>query len=161
MLILLGMDRNRGGAGPSLIAYNKLTDEVQNRGPLFDASSPFSYSTGEGWYFSASKATKLYVYLVGSSKLLALQRVTRKADAKPALDLTQCTRPSVCPAAAAYIFQPHSSDDDQVHSATVQDSSYFTRLDALSIDDANVFGSTRRAPETSWTSATSTSRATG
>ncbi len=26
MLIFLGMDRNRGGVGPTLIAYNKLTD---------------------------------------------------------------------------------------------------------------------------------------
>ena len=124
MLIVLGMDRNFGGAGPSVIAVNKLTDQVQNRGPLFDGSSPYAYSTGEGWYFSASKATKLYVYLVGSSKLWRYDVITRTAETKPALDLTQCKRPSVCPATAAYIFQPHSSDDDRVHSATVQDSSY-------------------------------------
>ncbi len=127
MLILLGMDRNHGGAGPSLVAYNKITDEVQNRGPLFDASSPYSNSTGEGWYFSASKATTLYVYLVGSSKLWRYNVITRQAESKPALDLTQCSRPSVCPTAAAYIFQPHSSDDDSVHSATVQDVN-FSRL---------------------------------
>ena len=124
MLILLGMDRNLGGAGPSVIAYNKLTDQVQNRGPLFDASSPYSYATGEGWYFSAAKSTNLYVYLVGTSRLWRYDVVTRRAESKPALDLTQCKRPSVCPAASAYIFQPHSSDDDQVHSATVQDAAY-------------------------------------
>jgi hypothetical protein len=133
MLILLGMDRNLGGAGPSVIAVNKLTDQVQNRGPLFDASSPYAYSTGEGWYFSAKNATKLYVYLVGSSKLWRYDVVTRKAETKPALDLTQCKRPSVCPAAAAYIYQPHSSDDDRVHSATVQDSSY-SRLGCVVYD---------------------------
>ena len=53
--------------------------------------------------------------------------VSRTPETTPALDLTQCKRPSVCPSAAAFIFQPHSSDDDRVHSATVQDSS-FARL---------------------------------
>src|SRR5262245_2247682 len=139
MLILLGMDRNHGGAGPSLVAYNKITDEVQNRGPLFDASSPYSDSTGEGWYFSASTATKLYVYLVGSSKLWRYDVITRQAESKPALDLTQCGRPSVCPTAAAYIFQPHSSDDDLVHSATVQDVN-FSRLGCVVYrSDVNLF----------------------
>ena len=127
MLILLAMDRNAGGAGPSLIAYDKTTDQVVNRGPLFAASDPYSYSTGEGWYFSGKQRTKLYVYLVGGAKLWRYDVVSKKADAKPALDLTQCKRPSVCPSAAAFIFQPHSSDDDQVHSATVQDAS-FNRL---------------------------------
>jgi hypothetical protein len=124
MLILLGMDRNAGGAGPSLIAYNKTTDQVQNRGPLFGPSDPYSYSTGEGWYFSAKQATKLYVYLVGGAKLWRYDVIAKKAEPKPAMDLAQCPRPSVCPSTAAYIFQPHSSDDDQVHSATVQDAAY-------------------------------------
>jgi hypothetical protein len=127
MLIMLAMDRTAGGAGPSLIAYDKTTDQVHNRGPLFDASSPFSYSTGEGWYFSAQQPTKLYVYLVGSPYIWRYDVVSRTPETTPALDLTQCKRPSVCPSAAAFIFQPHSSDDDRVHSATVQDSS-FARL---------------------------------
>ena len=127
MLIVLGMDRNAGGAGPSLIAYNKTTDQVVNRGPLFAAFDPYSYSTGEGWYFSGKQPTKLYVYLVGGAKLWRYDVISKTAEAKPALDLTQCKRPSVCPSTAAFIFQPHSSDDDQVHSATVQDSS-FARL---------------------------------
>jgi hypothetical protein len=127
MMILLSLDRNNGGAGPSLLAYNKITDAVYNTGPLFSASSPFSYSTGEGWYFSAQQPTKLYVYLVGSANLWRYDVVSRTPETTPALDLTQCKRPSVCPSAAAFIFQPHSSDDDRVHSATVQDSS-FARL---------------------------------
>ena len=56
MFIVLGFDRSRGGAGPSLLAYNKVTDAVQNLGPLFPSESPFSYSTTEGWYFSATGA---------------------------------------------------------------------------------------------------------
>jgi hypothetical protein len=136
MLIMLGMDRNNGGAGPSLIAYNKATDAVQNLGPLFAASSPYSYATGEGWYFSGTQAAKLYVYLVGSSRLWRYDVVARQVESKPALDLGQCKRPSVCPAAAAYIFQPHSSDDDRVHSATVQDSA-FNRLGCVVYQSSN------------------------
>src|SRR5262249_19807817 len=45
-------------------------------------------------------------------------------------------RPSVCPNASRYIFQPHSSDNDQVHSATVQDSS-FNRLGCVVYRSAN------------------------
>jgi hypothetical protein len=43
------------------------------------------------------------------------------------MDLSTCRRPGVCPTNAAYIFQPHSSDDDSTHSATVQDA-YYNRL---------------------------------
>ena len=57
MYIVLGFDRNRGGAGPSLIAYDKIADHVQNLGPLFPMESPYSYSTTEGWYFSATAAS--------------------------------------------------------------------------------------------------------
>src|SRR4029453_3130251 len=127
MLIALGLERDNGRAGPSLLPYNKITDAFYNTGPLFSASSPFSYSTGEGWYFSAQQPTKLYLSLVGSAKLWRYDVVSRTSETTPALDLTQCKRPSVCPSAAAFIFQPHSSDDDRVHSATVQNSS-FARL---------------------------------
>jgi hypothetical protein len=139
MLIMLGMDRNAGGAGPSLIAVDKTTDQVVNRGPLFDPSSPYSYSTGEGWYFSAKQQTKLYVYLVGGATLWRYDVISKTAEAKPALDLTQCKRPDVCPSTAMYIFQPHSSDDDVVHSATVQDST-FARVGCVAYhDDTNRF----------------------
>ena len=40
------------------------------------------------------------------------------------MDLARCPRPKTCPASAAYIIQAHSSDDDQVHSASVQDSDW-------------------------------------
>src|SRR5262245_8445363 len=125
MLIVIGMDRRYGGAGPSLFAYNKVTDEVRNLGPLFDPTNPASYATGEGWYFSAVRPSTLYVYLVGTSYLWRYDVITHQAE--PALDLSKCTASRVCPSTAAYIFQPHSSDDDQVHSATAQDLS-FNRL---------------------------------
>jgi hypothetical protein len=47
--------------------------------------------------------------------------LAKQFDPDPALDLGDCPKPHTCPAAAASIIQPHSSDDDRVHSATVQD----------------------------------------
>jgi len=48
MYIFLGTDTNRGGAGPVLLRYDKTTDTVENLGALFDQSSPYHWSTGEG-----------------------------------------------------------------------------------------------------------------
>jgi hypothetical protein len=56
MLVFLGLERRKGGGGPTLFSYNKRTAETQNIGPLFSADSPYSWATGEGWYFSASQA---------------------------------------------------------------------------------------------------------
>ena len=120
MYIFLGTDTNRGGAGPSLLRYDKNTDQVRNLGPLFAENSPYHWSTGEGWYFSGTQATKLYTFLVGGTQLRRYDVVTRRFEARPALDLGACPRPSVCPVDAQYLTQPHSSDDDRVHSASVQ-----------------------------------------
>ena len=133
MYIVLGFDRNRGGAGPSLISYNKLGGNVLNLGPLFPAESPYSYSTTEGWYFSGTGATRLYTFLPGTATLRSFDVLARQFDATPALDLAACPRPSVCPDDAAFIFQPHSSDDDRVHSATVQNAA-FQRLGCVVFD---------------------------
>ena len=123
MYIFLGTDTNRGGVGPILLRYDKKADTVQNLGPLFDENSPYHWQTGEAWYFSGSQPSKLYAFLVGGTQLRRFDIFTRQFDAVPAIDLDSCPR-SVCPAAARYITQPHSSDDDTVHSATVQDSDY-------------------------------------
>src|SRR5215510_462819 len=61
ILIFLGTDRNRGGAGPTLFSYDKTTGAVTKVGPLFDPSSPYSWDTGEGWYFSATQPNTLYI----------------------------------------------------------------------------------------------------
>ena len=120
MYIMVSGDRNRGGSGPSLVSYNKVTDDVQNLGPLFNQNSGWSYATGEGWYFSGTRPTTLYTFFVGSPQLQRYDVVTKEFDAEPALDLGLCPRPSVCSTDAGFINQPHSSDDDLVHSATVQ-----------------------------------------
>jgi len=124
MYIFLGTDRNRGGVGPILLRYNKVTDEVQHLGALFDEADIYSFSTGEGWYFSATQPTTLYTFLVGRDELRRYDVVSRQFEAIPALDLDGCPRPRVCPAGSAFITQPHSSDDDLVHSATVQNADW-------------------------------------
>ena len=124
MYIFLGTDTNRGGAGPTLLRYDKTTDVVQDLGPLFPESSPYHWSTGEGWYFSGRQPTKLYTFLVGGTRLRRYDVLTRKFDRKPAIDLDACPRPAICPADAAYLTQPHSSDDDRVHSASVQNADW-------------------------------------
>ena len=124
MYIFLGTDTNRGGVGPVLLRYDKNTDTVQNLGGLFDQSSPYHWSTGEAWYFSATQPSKLYAFLVGGTQLRRFDIFTRQFDSTPAIDLAACPRPSVCPSTATYLTQPHSSDDDRVHSASVQNSNW-------------------------------------
>jgi hypothetical protein len=121
MYIFLGTDPNRGGQGPILLRYDKATDSVTHAGPLFDAGSTHYWSTGEGWYFSGTQPTTLYTLVVGDWKLRRYDILKRQFEAGAAMDLASCSRPRVCPAASAYLIQAHSSDDDLVHSATVQD----------------------------------------
>jgi len=114
MLIFLGLDRARGGAGPTLFQYNKVTDQVTNLGPLFDSSSPYSWATGKGWYFSATLPTKLYVN--DGPRLLRYDVLTKTFET--VLDVS--TQPAPI-GPYTIIWQMHSSNDDRVHSATLKD----------------------------------------
>jgi hypothetical protein len=123
MLIVVGTDVNRGGHGPTLIRYDKSTDTVQSAGPLFAVGDPYRLSTAEGWYFSGRLPTRLYTHLVGGTQLRRFDVLLRRFERRPALDLARCPR-RVCPAEAAFITQPHSSDNDLVHSAAVQNETW-------------------------------------
>lgn len=114
MLIVLGLDRSRGGSGPTLFSYNKNTGETRNLGPLFPADSPFSWSSGEGWYFSASRQNTLYIN--DSTRLLRYDVVSKTMET--VFDVREHL------GADRHIKQMHSSVDDRVHSATVQDGSW-------------------------------------
>src|SRR5262249_41843831 len=116
MLIFLTLDQNRGGGGPNLFSYNKVTDAVTNLGPLFDAASRFSRASGEGWYFSATPPTMLYVNLSVTSSLLRYDVITHTFTT--VFDVA--TRPDLF-GPNRYIWQFHSSNDDRVHSATLRD----------------------------------------
>jgi len=121
MLIFLGLDRTRGGGGPTLFSYNKDTDAVSVVGPLFDAADPLSWSTGEGWYFSGTLPNA--IYLNRGSSLLRYDVVTHQMqtvfDAAPQYGSDK------------YIWQIHSSSDDRVHSATLRSSTTYEMLGCL------------------------------
>ena len=119
MLVFLGLDRSRGGSGPTLFTYNKTTGETRNAGALFDAGDPLSWSTGEGWYFSATAASALYIN--DGPLMLRYDVLTRSAetvyDVRLLLGRTD-----------VYLWQMHSSADDRVHSATVKHATTFEPL---------------------------------
>ena len=121
MLIFLGLTTQRGGPGPSLFAYDKTTGAVTNRGPLFDASSPFRHATAEGWYFSGTRPTALY--MLDGPRLVRYDVVARTFQT-----VFDVTAPY---GSNSYIWQPHSSDDDRVHSVTLRDRSSNARLGCL------------------------------
>lgn len=114
MLVLLGLSRNHGGPGPSLLSHNKRTGETRNLGPLFPPESPLSWSKAEGWYFSATAPTMLYV--TDSTRLMRYDISTRSLTT--VFDVREHLSPTY------HIKQVHSSNNDRVHSATVQDASY-------------------------------------
>src|SRR5262245_48881122 len=110
MLIFLGLTTQRGGPGPSLFAYDKTTAAVTSRGPLFDASSPYRYATAEGWYFSGTRPTTLY--MLDGPKLVRYEVEGRTFQT--VFDVTARY------GSDKYVWQPHSSDDDRVHSVTLR-----------------------------------------
>ena len=61
ILIFLGLDRNRGGSGPTLFSYDKFADVVTKRGPLFASDHRLSWASTSGWYFSATRPTTIYI----------------------------------------------------------------------------------------------------
>ena len=110
MYIFLGLDRSRGGGGPTLFSYNKVTDQVTNLGPLFDSSSALSHNSGEGWYFSASQPTKLY-FINNGTQMERYDVLTKQSQL--VYDVTTQF-------GSGYgIWQMHSSNDDKVHGATL------------------------------------------
>jgi len=124
MYIFVGVDEVHGG--PTLFGYNKVTDTVTKIGPLFDAGSQWAASTGEGWYFSATLPTTMYVNRSVTSTLERYDVVTRAFttvfDVASRPDLFGPNR---------YIWQFHSSNDDRVHSATLRDAATFAELGCL------------------------------
>jgi len=118
MLIVITLDRARGGGGPTLYSYDKLTDAVTKVGPLFDQADPLSWATGEGWYWSATRPNALYV--PQWTKLSRYDVVSRQLET--VFDVNAAFGPD------RYIWQAHSSHDDRVHSATLRSSLTYEML---------------------------------
>ncbi|PWU24483.1 MAG: hypothetical protein C5B48_06140 [Candidatus Rokuibacteriota bacterium] len=110
MLIYVTLDRARGGAGPTLFSYDKTTDQITEVGPLFDAANPLSWATGEGWYWSPTQATKLYI--ADGAVLSRYDVFTKQRE----IVFDASTR-----FPGTVIWQTHTSNDDAVHSATLRD----------------------------------------
>jgi hypothetical protein len=110
MWIFIGLSTARGGEGPTLFKLNKATDTITKVGPLFPAGSPFRTSSGETWYFSASRPNKLYVN--DGPKLLRYDVVSKVFDT--VFDI------SAQFGSGRYVWQTHSSNDDLVHSGALR-----------------------------------------
>jgi Bacterial Ig domain len=110
-----------GHGGPTLFSLNKTTGVVTNLGPLFSSSDPdgLNGATGEGWYFSATQPTVLYVN-AWPGRLIRY-------------DILAKTKQTVFDATAhfgsdKYIWQLHSSHDGRVHSFTLRQNGTWAML---------------------------------
>ncbi|HKQ59672.1 MAG TPA: LamG-like jellyroll fold domain-containing protein [Candidatus Polarisedimenticolaceae bacterium] len=121
LLIFLGLSTQRGGSGPTLFRYDKLTEQVTNLGPLFDANHPLHAASAETWYFSATRPNALY--LNDGAKLERYDVSTRQLET--VFDAATQFGPG------HFIWQMHSSDDDRVHSATLRQSATSQMLGCL------------------------------
>jgi hypothetical protein len=119
LLAMVTLSRDHGGVGPSLFELDKTTGVVTNRGPLFASSDPRSSAGGEGWYFSATQPTALYVS--DTQQLTRYDVVTHVTT--PVFNITGAAAVSAF-GKDRTIKQIHSSNDDQVHSFTVGDANY-------------------------------------
>jgi hypothetical protein len=115
MLIFLGLDRNRGGRGPSLYELNKSSGALVDLGGLFPEAHRLSWASGEGWYFSATMPTTLY--LNDGPKLVRFDVITEQMQT--VFDITNQLGEGY------NVLQLHSSDNDRVHSATVRENKNF------------------------------------
>ena len=109
MLVVLSLDRTRGGQGPTLFSYDKSTDQISSLGPLFGGNDPLSWSGAGGWYFSAKSPTKLY--LNDGPRMLRFDVLTKQSEV--VYDVTAEYGPD------RHVWQMSSSNDDLVHAATL------------------------------------------
>ena len=126
MLVFLGLHRQKGGGGPTLFSVDKRTGAVANLGPLFAPDHPLSWSTGEGWYFSATRPNALY--LLDGARLQRYDVVAHTLET--VFDATSQF------GSTTYLWQAHSSADDRVHSATLRQSSSYEMLGCVVYDEA-------------------------
>ena len=111
MLIFLGLDRRKGGGGPTLFSYNKRTGETRTWARCL---RPTALSAG-----APAKAGT-------SARRSRMRSTSTTARACCAYDVQSRTLETVFDAqrtqlgADKYIWQMHSSNDDRVHSATLR-----------------------------------------
>ena len=118
MYFFVGLNRSRGGAGPTLFSYNKVSDVLTKVGPLFDSNSNYSWYSAEGWYFSATMPSKLYI--MDGANMRRYDIFTKQFET--VFDV----RPNF--GSDKYIWNMHSSNDDRVHAATLRTNTNWAML---------------------------------
>jgi hypothetical protein len=118
LLIFLGVDRQRGGYGPSLWKVDKATEAVTFLGPIFPPEHKLSWSTGEGWYWSRTNPDWLYV-----NDTEHLYRYDVRA--KILTTVVDITEPPYA-GSGKFLWQWHTAADDKTHSATVKDAADYS-----------------------------------
>jgi hypothetical protein len=114
MYVFIGLNKARGGQGPTLFKYTKSTGKLVEVGPMFAASDTMSEQSTEGWYFSYGEPTK--IYLNSGSKLETYDIDTKKIAT--VFDSTTQYPGTV-------IKQTNTSNDDDMHSATLENASTY------------------------------------
>lgn len=114
MYVFIGLNKARGGQGPTLFQYTKSTGELSEVGAMFAPTDPMSKLSTEGWYFSYGMPTK--IYLQQGSKLERYDIDTKAIET--VFDSTTKYPGTV-------IKQTNSSNDDDMHSATLQNASTY------------------------------------
>jgi len=120
LLVFLGVDRQRGGDGPSLWRVDKRTDAVTPVGPIFPPSHPLSWATAEGWFWSALHPTLLYATDLTHLYTVDVEPVLRGQTpiVQTLVDVTHY-RPDKIAA------QWHASHDETRFSATIKDATTY------------------------------------
>src|SRR5262249_41049835 len=123
-----------GGRGPSLIHYQKSTEAVSAPEPIFVDTNfhpndragvlPLRYASGERWYFGRTNWSRLYAIAPGGKKFLAIDvdRQPRYGDPTPYMGGSTVYDISNDFPSDRFLWQPHSSNDETVHSATLAQS---------------------------------------
>ncbi|MEX2334617.1 MAG: hypothetical protein WD600_10190, partial [Pseudohongiella sp.] len=93
----------------------------------FPPSNHLSWATGEGWYFSATMPTKLYIN--DGPRIVRFDVMTEQMET--VVDITDQLGDGF------YLTQMHSSDNDRSHSATVRDDSNYQALGCMAYEENN------------------------
>ena len=131
MLIFLGLNRQKGGGGPTLFSFNKRTGETRQPRAAVLGRQPVQLEHRRG----------LVLQRHASERALPERRSAHAAlrRASPIRSTTVFDAARQL-GADKYLWQMHSSDDDRVHSATLRQASYLrdARLRRLQRGDGRV-----------------------
>lgn len=125
LLVFLSLDETVCGGGLTVFDVDKATLGVTNRGNPLIGTGLGTNPTAEGYYFSGSLPTALYVH--DWDTLLRLDVDTGVID--PVVDVTDHMGDG------HYLWQHHTSDDDIVHSFTVRLESDFSSIGCAVYDE--------------------------